>query len=182
MKMVVDAEGSDCTPNELLIGMLETAFRSFEEELELTQDERSVTLRFKTDLGLACGGVCKVVGENFEIDLKITGPWTILPTLAHEMVHVAQLAQGRLRVQTDHILWGSKRWDRETVLAQRSSPDCELPWEIEAYRRMHEMMARFMMSSVDAVQLVQLAYEDSIRARFYDDHESTISLLGKLLR
>lgn len=57
-------------------------------------------------------------------------------TLAHEMVHVKQMAKGQLRtVKTGANTWAGKRYSKDTNYLDR-------PWEVEAFSRQELILRR----------------------------------------
>ncbi len=67
---------------------------------------------------------------------------TKLSTLAHEMVHVAQYATGRLRSYYDqdvkHVVWGTSHMG-----AWKEIPYMKRPWEIEAFTMTKGLMDKW---------------------------------------
>jgi hypothetical protein len=55
-------------------------------------------------------------------------------TLAHEMVHVRQMAKGILKVTPKGTFWRGKKYTKST-------PYLQLPWEVDAFSR-QEMVFR----------------------------------------
>lgn len=80
-------------------------------------------------------------GKEFTIELAVDrGFPTVLETIAHEMVHVKQLALGERRphVRDPHVeTFRSRKYD------DREIDYWDLPWEIEAYGREKGLVAQW---------------------------------------
>ena len=55
--------------------------------------------------------------------------------IAHEMVHMDQMARGDLNYDDEHVYWKGKEYDRDDM--NEGSDD--LPWEAEAYQKTQNM-------------------------------------------
>lgn len=69
----------------------------------------------------------------------------MLSTLAHECVHIQQIAYGRLQ----HRVWASDkklhvRWEGEEMGAYGSIPYRQQPWEIEAFSQQEKLAKSFL--------------------------------------
>ena len=90
-----------------------------------TNGNQGITL----DLSKACGAYLVVIKPNRK--LKEIGL-----TLAHEMVHVKQLAKGTLQNKPNGVnIWSGKRYGKKT-------PYLDMPWEIEAFSRQEIILRR----------------------------------------
>lgn len=90
-----------------------------------TNGNQGVTL----DLSKACGAYLVVIKPHRT--LKEIGL-----TLAHEMVHVKQLAKGTLQNKANGVnIWAGKRYGKKT-------PYLDMPWEIEAFSRQEIILRR----------------------------------------
>ena len=56
-------------------------------------------------------------------------------TLAHEMVHVRQMAKGILKVTNKGTFWRGKKYTKST-------PYLQLPWEVDAFARQEIVFRR----------------------------------------
>lgn len=94
----------------------------------------------KVDWGAACHDLVKKP-RKFWVELnKKNRPSFQLRILAHELVHVAQFATGRLREEVeDEIYWNGERVDL---------PYKEQPWEIEARRLAKNLVAAYKRSTL----------------------------------
>lgn len=92
---------------------------------ELDQDQAGVTI----DLTSLTG--CYLVIMKPNRNIKELGL-----TLAHEMVHVSQMAKGLLKSTDsgDHI-WANKVYSQKT-------PYLEMPWEIDAFSKQEILLRR----------------------------------------
>jgi hypothetical protein len=90
--------------------------------------------------------VCKLDGDNgltvplpgldsYVVALK-PAKWQELGiTLAHEMVHVKQMAKGTLKVEGDYKVWRGKKYSKRTKYL-------DMPWEIDAFARQELLFRR----------------------------------------
>ncbi len=101
----------------------------------------SIRVEFRASkLGKNVGGDCRPEGGGskkqriFIVRVQRDGCFTSkLETLAHELVHVAQFASGRLQQR----YWKSDRqyhyrWEGEHLGTEKDNPYWNRPWEIEA--------------------------------------------------
>lgn len=66
----------------------------------------------------------------------------ILSTVAHEMVHIAQFATGRLVIDDDeNWIWDGKNYGHAY---DGSELDSKLPWEYDAYSKEIELSRKFV--------------------------------------
>lgn len=80
------------------------------------------------DLGVNLGIVVIVKPRKYLKDVGLT--------LAHEMVHVKQLAKGTLKNRkTGSYLWSGKRYGKNT-------PYLDMPWEVEAFSKQELILRR----------------------------------------
>ena len=78
-------------------------------------------------------GLCLSLDQrNFEIDVAMYGNW--LSTLAHEMVHVKQFARNELDANLSR--WKSR--------GHANTEYWDQPWEKEARRLQHKLVAKFI--------------------------------------
>jgi hypothetical protein len=56
-------------------------------------------------------------------------------TIAHEMVHVKQIASGKLKTVNSKIMWNGKRFKKSTPYLYR-------PWEVEAFQKQELIFRR----------------------------------------
>lgn len=89
------------------------------------EDNQGITL----DLTMATGAYLVVIKPNRK--LKEIGM-----TLAHELVHVKQLAKGTLKyTKTGANIWAGKRYSKKVAYLDR-------PWEVEAFSRQELILRR----------------------------------------
>ena len=96
-------------------------------------DECGTNLGITVDLTKQTNGIMVIVKPNRK--LKEIGL-----TLAHEMVHVKQIAKGFLKsTKTGAHIWSGKRFSKTT-------PYLDQPWEIEAFSKQELILRRAIES------------------------------------
>ena len=100
--------------------------------------------KIRFDANIMEYGYCSVEDYNtrkqpreflIEIHPGLGAP-TILSVLAHEMVHVKQLAKGVLKTRkTGSFIWAGKRYSKKTEYLS-------MPWEIEAFSKQELILRR----------------------------------------
>jgi hypothetical protein len=90
---------------------------------------------------------------EFDIELNPHEDASILQTLAHEMVHVKQLATGELRLLNNKNR--ANRWNDEPWKKEKDEMDAyyDSPWEIEAFGREEGLYLRFMNQCAEDIPL-----------------------------
>lgn len=92
-------------------------------------DETNGNQGISLDLSKACGAYLIVIKPTRL--LKEIGI-----TLAHEMVHIKQLAKGTLQNKANGVhIWAGKRYGKKTAYL-------DMPWEIEAFSRQELILRR----------------------------------------
>ena len=85
--------------------------------------------------GIDCFLVC-IKPQNLRGDRFTIGHKELALTLAHEMVHVKQMAKGQLKMGSRGAqVWMGKRYPAKT-------PYLDRPWEVEAFSRQELIMRR----------------------------------------
>ncbi len=90
--------------------------------------------------------ICKLDGDNgltvplpgldsYVIALKPSKWQELGITLAHEMVHVKQMAKGTLKVEGGNTWWRGKKYSKRTKYL-------DMPWEIDAFARQELLFRR----------------------------------------
>lgn len=108
---------------------LEAILPSMIEQLGLTRSRRAVLVRLESD----CDGMGMTIPVDF-IDsyvVVIQSKMSIKDiglTLAHEMVHVRQMARGILRSVNGTHYWAGRRYTKRTKYLDQ-------PWERDAFAR-----------------------------------------------
>lgn len=145
-KMFINVEGYR-TQNKRLVKLLEDSAEFYGQTLmrkDLCHNVGLDIVLYK-DMDRAYGtkdilGWCGILDDNmsrpreFQIDLCTRqGTTRMLMTLAHEMVHLSQFAQGRLR----HLNDGSTMWNKKKLHRAKGEKlkYKNLPWEEEAFGR-----------------------------------------------
>ncbi len=94
-------------------------------------------------------GWCGILSDSlhrpreFQIDLCTSqGTTRMLMTLAHEMVHLSQFAQGRLK----HLDDGTTMWNKKKLHKAKGKRQTykNLPWEKEAFSREGELFVELV--------------------------------------
>ena len=145
-KMFINVEGYR-TQNKRLVKLLEDSAEFYGQTLMRKNLCHNVGLDIVLykDMDRAYGtkdilGWCGILDDNmsrpreFQIDLCTRqGTTRMLMTLAHEMVHLSQFAQGRLR----HLNDGSTMWNKKKLHRAKGEKlkYKNLPWEEEAFSR-----------------------------------------------
>ena len=117
----------------------EAMLHSMLRQLGLEKSRKALLIRIKNE--------CEGETEGMTIDLsKWTGAYLVIIkpkrnlvqlglTLAHEMVHVKQLAKGLLKQKRSGHTWMGKMYSKKT-------PYLQMPWEIEAYSKQELILRR----------------------------------------
>jgi hypothetical protein len=105
------------------------------EQTKLAKNKRFLHIKFDRDLE-DLGTMIPLLGiDTFLIVLKPTRSFHELGvTLAHELIHVAQVAKGKLKCTPKGPTWQGKFYNRRV-------PYLSQPWEVQAFER-QEMLFR----------------------------------------
>jgi predicted DNA-binding transcriptional regulator len=118
---------------------VEAMLPSMVRQLGLEKSRKALLIRVANE--------CEGDTEGMTIDLsKWTGAYLVIIkpkrnlvqlglTLAHEMVHVKQLAKGLLKQKRSGHTWLGKMYSKKT-------PYLQMPWEIEAYSKQELILRR----------------------------------------
>ena len=118
---------------------VEAMLPSMVRQLGLEKSRKALLIRVANE--------CEGDTEGMTIDLsKWTGAYLVIIkpkrnlvqlglTLAHEMVHVKQLAKGLLKQKRSGHTWMGKMYSKKT-------PYLQMPWEIEAYSKQELILRR----------------------------------------
>jgi hypothetical protein len=108
---------------------IEAILPSMIEQLGLTNSRKAVLVRLESD--------CEGMGMTVPMDIIDSYVVVIQPrmsikdiglTLAHEMVHVRQMAKGTLKTINGTHYWAGKRYTKRTKYLDQ-------PWEVDAFAR-----------------------------------------------
>ena len=108
---------------------IEAILPSIIEQLGLTNTRKSLVIRLEKD--------CEQMGYTVPVDILDSYVVVIKPTmsiksigvtLAHEMVHVRQMAKGILKIKNGVNYWCGKRYTKRTKYLDQ-------PWEQDAFAR-----------------------------------------------
>jgi len=154
-KMNINIDGYR-TQNKRLIKLLENSAEYYGRSLmrkDLCKNiDLDITLHKNMDNTFGTNNILGWVGildhnlyrpREFQIDLCTTQSTPkMLMSLAHEMVHLSQFAQCRLR----HFNDGSTMWNKEKLLKVKGEKLTykNLPWEKEAFRREAELFVELV--------------------------------------
>ena len=117
---------------------IEAILPSMIQQLGLENSRKAVVIRVANECG---------EDHGITVDLsKLTGCYMVVIkphrrlkeigiTLAHEMVHVRQLAKGILKQRRSCTIWAGKKYGKKTAYL-------DMPWEIDAFSRQELILRR----------------------------------------
>jgi hypothetical protein len=117
---------------------IEAILPSMFKQLGLENSRKAVVIRVADECG---------EDKGITVDLsKLTGCYMVVIkphrnlkeigiTLAHEMVHVRQLAKGILKQHKSCNIWAGKKYGKKTAYL-------DMPWEIDAFSRQELILRR----------------------------------------
>lgn len=123
---------------------LDAIMPSFIEQLGLTNSKRAVLVKVTKDLEDEFQGATMNIEFADCMMVLIKAPKRLTPismmdmatTLAHEMVHVRQLAKGIMRfAHGDVRYWKGKKYTKKTKYL-------DMPWEIDAFSKQEILLRR----------------------------------------
>lgn len=123
---------------------LESLMPSFIEQLGLTNSKRAVLVKVTKDLDKDFQGATMNIEVADCILVLIKPPKRLTPmslmdmssTLAHEMVHVKQLAKGQMKLLPNEArIWKGKRYNKKIKYL-------DMPWEIDAFSKQELLLRR----------------------------------------
>lgn len=138
MEYDVDAD------NPKIKKFLDSLMPSFIEQLGLTNSKRAVLVKVTKDLEDDFQGATMNIEVADCMMVLIKTPKRITPitmmeiatTLAHEMVHVRQLAKGIMKFAPNEVrYWRGKKYTKKTKYL-------DMPWEIDAFSRQELLLRR----------------------------------------
>jgi hypothetical protein len=115
---------------------IEAILPSMLEQTKLTNNKRLLHIKFDRDFE-DLGTMVPLLGiDTFLIVIKPTRNMHELGvTLAHELIHVAQVAKGKLRFVPRGCIWQGKFYNRKV-------PYLSKPWEVQAFREQELLFRR----------------------------------------
>jgi hypothetical protein len=115
---------------------IEAILPSMLEQTKLTNNKRLLHIKFDRDFE-DLGTMVPMLGiDTFLIVIKPTRNFHELGvTLAHELIHVAQVAKGKLRFVPRGCIWQGKFYNRKV-------PYLSKPWEVQAFREQELLFRR----------------------------------------
>jgi len=138
MEYDVDAD------NPKIKKFLDSLMPSFIEQLGLTNSKRAVLVKVTKDLEDDFQGATMNIEVADCMMVLLKTPKRVTPisimematTLAHEMVHVKQLAKGQMKfLPNEARIWKGKRYSKKTKYL-------DMPWEIDAFSRQELLLRR----------------------------------------
>jgi len=123
---------------------LDSLMPSFIEQLGLTNSKRAVLVKVTKDLEDDFQGATMNIEVADCMMVLIKTPKRLTPitmmeiasTLAHEMVHVRQLAKGIMKFAPNEArIWKGKRYSKKTKYL-------DMPWEIDAFSKQELLLRR----------------------------------------
>ena len=123
---------------------LESLMPSFIKQLGLTNSKRAVLVKVTKDLDKDFQGATMNIEVADCMIVLIKPPKRLTPmslmdmsgTLAHEMVHVKQLAKGQMKLLPNKArMWKGKRYSKKTKYL-------DMPWEIDAFSKQELLLRR----------------------------------------
>lgn len=117
---------------------IEALMPSIIQQLKLERTTKVVVIRVADECGTNQGATVDLgINFGYVIVIKPTRSLKDLGiTLAHEMVHVKQMAKGTLKNrQSGSYIWAGKRYSKKTEYLS-------MPWEIEAFSKQELIFRR----------------------------------------
>lgn len=117
--------------------LVEAILPSIIKQLKLTKSKKFLLVEISRDVGDDNDG-CTVplpAIDSIVVTIKPAPAHLLGITLAHEMVHVKQLAKGILRAENGVKYWRGKRYSKRTKYM-----NC--PWELEAFAKQEILFRR----------------------------------------
>jgi hypothetical protein len=123
---------------------LDSLMPSFIEQLGLVNSKRAVLVKVTKDLEEDFQGATMNIEVADCMMVLIKPPKRLTPitmmematTLAHEMVHVKQLAKGQMKfLPNEARIWKGKRYSKKTKYL-------DMPWELDAFSKQEILLRR----------------------------------------
>jgi len=106
-------------------------------QLHLTNSKKCLVIVLEDELD-QMGLTIEMPGvHGFLVAIKVSKSWRdMLLTLAHELVHVSQMASGKLKnLPNGAKIWAGKKY-------KKSTPYLNQPWELNAFARQELILRR----------------------------------------
>lgn len=125
------------TRSKYLKQFIESIMPSMIDQLKLNSAKKFVLIEISSAAGEGNDGITLPLPEldSYVIALKPAKWYELGVTLAHEMIHVKQLAKGVLRSEKGKRLWRGKRFSKNIHYL-------DSPWEIEAFSKQELVFRR----------------------------------------
>jgi hypothetical protein len=123
---------------------LDSLMPSYIKQLGLTNSKRAVLVKVTKDLEDDFQGATMNIDAADCMMVLLKTPKRLTPstlldmasTLAHEMVHVKQLAKGQMKfLPNEARIWKGKRYSKKTKYL-------DMPWEIDAFSKQELLLRR----------------------------------------
>lgn len=124
---------------------IELLMPSLIEQLKLKNSRKFVFIEVAKDgPGAGNEGVTMALNglDSYVVSLCPAPPERLGATLAHEMVHVKQMAKGQLKSKGKSNYWNSKRFTKKTKYL-------DSPWEVEAFTKQELLFRRALTEILD---------------------------------
>ena len=106
-------------------------------QLGLTRSRKTLLVRIANECGESNDGMTMPL-DGIDSYVVVVRPGSLAfigETLAHEMVHVKQMAKGILKTKNGVDFWRGKRYSKRTAYLNR-------PWEVEAFSKQELIFRR----------------------------------------
>lgn len=117
---------------------IEAILPSMIKQLGLENSRKAVVIRVANECG-DDNGITVDLSKYTGCYMVVIKPHRMLKeiglTLAHEMVHVRQLAKGILKQRRSCNIWAGKKYNKNTAYL-------DMPWEIDAFSRQELILRR----------------------------------------
>ena len=124
--------------NKVTKQFIERIVPSMIEQLGLVRSRKSLFIKVTKDVEEEGNDGMTAYLRNFDtivVMIKPSSPEKLGVTLAHEMVHVKQIAKGTLKTVKGVSYWKGKRYGKRTKYLDQ-------PWEIEAFSKQELIFRR----------------------------------------
>jgi hypothetical protein len=116
---------------------VEAILPSIIQQLGLTRSRKTLLIRIANECGQGNEGMTMPL-DGIDSYVVVVRPGTLAQigvTLAHEMVHVKQMAKGTLKPKNGINFWRGKRYAKNTKYLN-------MPWEVEAFSKQELIFRR----------------------------------------
>lgn len=127
--------------------------------LKKYNNNSSITLKLKKPSNSTVFGIIDLLSNKNVITVESASLITTIPRIAHEMTHILQKTNGKLKGSDDnlYIMWNNKKYI--SVVEYNKITDItnheKLPWEKEAYKNQKSLQLGFYKSDM-FLELIEL--------------------------